>query len=61
MLWEPDFHVPKGLPVYEALQLPHLKLLIWQERNEEKLIFFLKDIKNFNGEDLYKSLYPQGS
>ena len=35
-----------------------LNLLLKQE---EKLVSFLKGIKNYIGEDLHKSLYPQGS
>ena len=30
-------------------------------KHEEKLVSLLKGIKNYIGEDLYKSLYPQGS
>ena len=30
-------------------------------KHEEKLVSFLKDIKKYIGEDLYKSLYPQRS
>ena len=30
-------------------------------KHEDKLVSFLKGIKKYIGEDLYKSLYPQGS
>ena len=51
----PDIDKFKKLNVKSGKEL---KLLL---KNEDKLVSFLKGIKKSIGEDLYKSLYPQGS